>query len=102
MRPDHDSSQLRRYVLGALTEDKRARIEHEYLERAEVLDRVCAAEDDLIDDYLRIVSPPKTTSDSSGNTWLHRVTARASPLRARSGLRHQHQDRLRVNVSSTS
>jgi hypothetical protein len=35
-----------------LTEDERAGIEHEYFERADVLDRVCAAEDDLIDDYL--------------------------------------------------
>ena len=52
MRPEHDSTQLRRYVLGALTEDERAEIEHEYFERADVLDRVCAAEDDLIDDYL--------------------------------------------------
>jgi hypothetical protein len=45
-------------VLGALTEDERARIEEDYFERAGVLDRVCAAEDDLIDDYLsgRLVS----------------------------------------------
>ena len=52
MRREHDSTQLRRYVLGALTEDERAAIEHEYFERADVLDRVCGAEDDLIDDYL--------------------------------------------------
>ena len=38
MRPEHDSTQLRRYVLGALTEDERAGIEHEYFERADVLD----------------------------------------------------------------
>jgi hypothetical protein len=52
MRREHDSTQLRRYVLGALTEDDGARIEEDYFERADVLDRLCAAEDDLIDDYL--------------------------------------------------
>ena len=52
MRREHDSTQLRRYVLGALTEDERGGIEHDYFDRADVLDRVYAAEDDLIDDYL--------------------------------------------------
>ena len=52
MRREHDSTKLRRYVLGALTEDERAGIEREYFEHADVLDQVCAAEDDLIDDYL--------------------------------------------------
>jgi len=52
MRREHDGTQLRRYVLGALTEDERAGIEHDYFERADVLDRMCVAEDDLIDDYL--------------------------------------------------
>ena len=52
MRREHDGPQLRRYVLGALTEEERAGIEDEYFKRADVLDRVCAAEEDLIDDYL--------------------------------------------------
>ena len=52
MRREHDGTELRRYVLGALTEDERAGIERDYFERADVLDHVCAAEDDLIDDYL--------------------------------------------------
>jgi hypothetical protein len=58
MKREHDGIQLRRYVLGALADDERARIEEDYFERADVLDRVCAAEDDLIDDYLsgRLVS----------------------------------------------
>jgi hypothetical protein len=52
MKPEHDSIQLRRYVLGALTDAEQARIDEGYFERADLLDRVCAAEDDLIDDYL--------------------------------------------------
>jgi anti-sigma-K factor RskA len=52
MRREHDGTQLRRYVLGALTAEERAGIEDEYFERADVLGRVCAAEEDLIDDYL--------------------------------------------------
>jgi hypothetical protein len=52
MTPEYESIQLRRYVLGALTDDERARIERDYFERADILDSVCAAEDDVIDDYL--------------------------------------------------
>jgi hypothetical protein len=48
----YDDTTLRRYVLGAATEDESLAIEHEYFDRADVLDRVSAVEEDLIDDYL--------------------------------------------------
>jgi hypothetical protein len=76
MRPEHDSTQLRRYVLGALTEGRAGWNRARVLERADVLDRVCAAEDDLIEDC-RIASHRESTSDSSGTTWPRRAIARA-------------------------
>lgn len=58
---DHDLVQLRRYVLGVLTADECEAIEHDYFERADLLDQVGAAEDELIDDYLsdRLASPER-------------------------------------------
>ena len=52
MRNEQDSRQLRRYVLGAATDEECDAIEREYFDRADAADRVSAAEDDLIDDYL--------------------------------------------------
>jgi hypothetical protein len=49
---EYASTQFRHYILGGLTQDERAGIEKAYFERADVLDRAAAAEDDLIDDYL--------------------------------------------------
>lgn len=43
---------LRRYVLGASTEQESAAIEREYFESADALDRARAVEDDLIDEYV--------------------------------------------------
>jgi len=48
----YDDSTMRRYVLGAATEDESAAIEQEYFDRLDVLDRVSAVEEDLIDEYL--------------------------------------------------
>lgn len=42
----------RRYLLGQVTEDERAALEQDYLADEQVLDRIAAAEDDLIEDYL--------------------------------------------------
>lgn len=47
-----ETRRLRRYVLGAATDEESAALEREYVERASALDRVAAVEDDLIDDYL--------------------------------------------------
>lgn len=47
-----DHARLRQYLLGAASEDECTVIEREYFERAEALDRVAAAEEDLVDDYL--------------------------------------------------
>ena len=52
MSRESDAGLLRRYVLGATNEDECDAIERDYFERADVLDQVSAAEDDLIDDYL--------------------------------------------------
>jgi hypothetical protein len=52
MRTEYQSAGLRRYVLGAAADEEAAAIEREYFESADALDRVRAAEDDLIDDYV--------------------------------------------------
>jgi hypothetical protein len=52
MRNEPDSRQLRRYVLGSATDAECDAIEREYFDRAEAADRMSAAEDELIDDYL--------------------------------------------------
>jgi hypothetical protein len=52
MKADRNGGQFRRYVLGAATDAEREAIERAYFERADGLDAVSAAEDDLIDDYL--------------------------------------------------
>ncbi len=52
MMSDHGVEVLRRYVLGAATEEEAAAIEHEYFGGPDALNRVRAAEDDLIDEYV--------------------------------------------------
>lgn len=42
----------RRYLLGQVTDAECETIEREYLEREDAFDRIAAAEDDLIEDYL--------------------------------------------------
>jgi hypothetical protein len=49
---DHSAEALRRYILGGSTEEESAAIEQEYFESADALNRVRAAEDDLIDEYV--------------------------------------------------
>src|SRR5688572_7711045 len=49
----HDQDgRLRRYLLGSTSDDEAAAIEQEYCDRVDVLDRVRATEDVLIEDYL--------------------------------------------------
>jgi hypothetical protein len=52
MNVERDHVALRRYVLGRSSADERDRVERAYFDDPEVLDSVCAAEDDLIDEYL--------------------------------------------------
>ncbi|HEX2341903.1 MAG TPA: zf-HC2 domain-containing protein [Vicinamibacterales bacterium] len=52
MTATRDVSQLRRYVLGGSTEEEAAATEGEYFEDGDALDRVRAAENDLIDEYV--------------------------------------------------
>jgi hypothetical protein len=52
MATDPDDRQLRQYLLGVLPDERSAALEEEYFVREETLDRVWAAEDELIDDYL--------------------------------------------------
>lgn len=42
----------RRYLLGAASEDECSAIEQDYLSSEDAIDRIAAAEDDLIEDYL--------------------------------------------------
>ena len=44
---------IERYLLGELSPDEQAELEALYFSDAELLDRIDAAEDDLIDDYVR-------------------------------------------------
>lgn len=52
MDPEPESARARRYLLGAASEADCSAIEAEYFQREEALDRMSAAEDDLIEDYL--------------------------------------------------
>jgi len=49
---------VRRYLLGAATEEEAAAIEIEYLRREPVLDRVAVIEEELIEDFLAGALPP--------------------------------------------
>jgi hypothetical protein len=51
VRLDLDDAALRRYLLGLLTEAEAEGLEEAYFARADVLERVRGAEDDLLDDY---------------------------------------------------
>jgi hypothetical protein len=47
-----DTARARRYLLGLASEDEAAAVEHEYFADQDAVDRIAAAEDDLIEDYL--------------------------------------------------
>jgi len=49
--PERDEAGIRRYLLGLMPEPEAEALEHEYVARPEVLERVRAVEDDLLDDY---------------------------------------------------
>jgi hypothetical protein len=51
MSPEPDEGRLRLYLLGVMPEDEAQALEDEYFARPEVLERVRAAEDDLLDDH---------------------------------------------------
>ena len=51
--PDVDAAQIVNYLLGALPEEERARLEERFLRDAEYRELIRAVEDDLIDDYIR-------------------------------------------------
>ena len=52
MRAISETARARRYLLGEASEEESASLEQEYFERQEALERIEAAEDDLIEDYL--------------------------------------------------
>jgi hypothetical protein len=52
MTPTSQTARARRYLLGAATDEESAAIEREYLEHEEAVDRMAAAEDDLVEDYI--------------------------------------------------
>ena len=47
-----ETERARRYLLGQATDDESAALEQQYFESQDALDRIAAAEDDLIEDYL--------------------------------------------------
>jgi hypothetical protein len=47
-----ETARARRYLLGDVNSDESAALEQELFERPEIVDRIAAAEDDLIEDYL--------------------------------------------------
>jgi hypothetical protein len=51
MRPDLDDQVIRRYLLGLLADEEAQALEEEYLVSPDVLSRVRAVEDDLLDDH---------------------------------------------------
>src|SRR5688572_30108959 len=52
MATDYNEAELRRYLLGDMTDETCAALEQDYFTRQEMFDRVWAAENDLIDSYL--------------------------------------------------
>jgi hypothetical protein len=52
MSIDRGDAELRRYLLGELTDEECAALEQDYFSRQDALDRMSAAESDLIDDYV--------------------------------------------------
>jgi hypothetical protein len=52
MTARQDGARARRYLLGEASEEESAIIEREYFEHDEAVDRIAAAEDDLIEDYI--------------------------------------------------
>src|SRR5258708_24741749 len=53
MRKTNDEILLRRYFLGDLPQEERVRLEDRYLADVEVFEELLAAENDLIDAYVR-------------------------------------------------
>src|ERR1039457_904643 len=53
MRKTNDEILLRRYFLGDLPKEERARLEDRYLVDVELFEELLAAENDLIDAYVR-------------------------------------------------
>jgi hypothetical protein len=47
-----ESARARRYLLGEASDEECAVVEQDYLAHADAIDRIAAAEDDLIEDYL--------------------------------------------------
>lgn len=52
MTASFESARARRYLLGDVNSEESATLEQEFFDHPDVLDRVAAAEDDLIEDYL--------------------------------------------------
>ena len=52
MAADYDETEIRRYLLGELDEEPSAALERDYFAREDLFDRVWAAENDIVDEYL--------------------------------------------------
>ena len=52
MKAIPESQDARRYLLGQSSEEESAALELDYFDNEDVVDRIAAVEDDLIEDYL--------------------------------------------------
>lgn len=52
MTTDHDDTEIRRYLLGELADEPAAALERDYFAHDELFDRVWAAENDLVEEYV--------------------------------------------------
>jgi hypothetical protein len=52
MATDRDDTEIRRYLLGELEDEPAAALERDYFAHEELFDRVWAAEEDLVEEYL--------------------------------------------------
>ena len=67
MSPEPESARARGYLLGEASEEECSTVEREYFHSDDAVDRIAAAEDDLIEDYL------SNRLDAAGRTRFERA-----------------------------
>src|SRR6185436_15611554 len=101
MRPDFNDAGIRRYLLGLLPESEAGALEDDYFARPELLGRVRAVEDDLLDDH----AAGRLSPDEKGpfeNRYLASPPLRGRVLAARALQLASVQAARRVQSSSVA
>jgi hypothetical protein len=92
MRVDGGDAELRRYLLGQLTDEECAALEQDYFTREDALERMSAAESDLIDEYVSNALAAQERTRFESHYLIppaHRARVdMARQLRAAAGSRH--------------